>query len=151
MGVTMIFFLEFCRFFWSVKSAEQSGWTDWATFRPMGDCLLWAVFGKYRTSLHFCITFFYAFFWQKISWATFWVFFFTNSSGHPECDRTLSALISLVSCFLITHIRSVVGIFYVPRLVLSLHSKLLMPWRCGAVVVAIAWGTDDPGSNPARL
>jgi hypothetical protein len=27
----------------------------------------------------------------------------------------------------------------------------LLPWRrCGAVVIASAGGTDDPGSNPAR-
>jgi hypothetical protein len=38
---------------WNLAFAEvvlRPGWPDWADFRPMGDCLLWAGFFNYRSS-----------------------------------------------------------------------------------------------------
>jgi hypothetical protein len=52
----------------------------------MGDGLLCAVadmFGPPYSTIKFMNQF-----WQNIVWATFWAYFFTNSSGHPPTCRS---------------------------------------------------------------
>jgi hypothetical protein len=62
------------------------GWPDWTNFRPLGDCLLWAVFLNDQSSPHFGLLFptvkVMQYFWQKLGV----LHFFTNSSGHPVRD-----------------------------------------------------------------
>jgi hypothetical protein len=76
--------------FTAAVSGSLSGRPEWAIFRLLGGCLLWAVFLSYREKGKLFGYFFTVqdSFWQKAGWATFWVTFFTNSSGHtvPHSD-----------------------------------------------------------------
>jgi hypothetical protein len=64
-------------------SPSRTGWPDWATCRPLGDCFLWVVFFFFNciSSSHFwawcmfTLLRFYINFEGKNCWATFWAFF----------------------------------------------------------------------------
>jgi hypothetical protein len=68
---------------------SQTGWTDWANFRQLGDCLLWAVLFKITEI-------FWLLFPQYKKVCTYLLFltrngsgytlgiFFTNSTSHPS-------------------------------------------------------------------
>jgi hypothetical protein len=69
-----------------------AGWPDWANFRLLGNCLLWAIFKKFQTSPKILCCGFPRYkscsiFDLEMGWATFWATFFTNSSGHPAADN----------------------------------------------------------------
>jgi hypothetical protein len=73
-----------------------TGWPDWAKFRLLGDCLLWAGFLKITEvpSPNFCphsstkyVNF--VLILQKMCLATFWAIFFKISSFHPDYQMPL--------------------------------------------------------------
>jgi hypothetical protein len=78
------------------KEGEQMilwpGWPDWANFRLLSDCLLWAVLlENYRSSSNFWTTLSHCIssdFFDKIWAGNILGDFFTSSSGHPVCDPT---------------------------------------------------------------
>jgi hypothetical protein len=75
------FWLNFKKIQCGIKY-HKSGWPDWANFRPLVDCLLWAVFKTERCSPKFLSyalfsqeKIMHTFILQKMVWATFWAIF----------------------------------------------------------------------------
>jgi hypothetical protein len=73
-----------------------AGWQDWANLHLLGDCLLWAVFGKIQKKPKFLCEFFfrgntYAAILAKNGWATFWAIFhrLTRSPCSSSIFQTL--------------------------------------------------------------
>jgi hypothetical protein len=74
----------------NISRTERGCQSDWANFRSLGDCLLWAGFFKlkkvddiFRLLLP---TIGYALSLQKNGLGYILGDFFTNSSGHPVCQ-----------------------------------------------------------------